>query len=233
MCHITRRNVTRQIHAIPSKYYCKKQTLIRGDWIFFECVRLSTIFFHFLRSCSYFELIFVPQNKIVLEVNCGTAILSLLIGSQGAKRVIGIEPSRLAESARQSVRRNGLCEKVHIIQSNVRNIRSLPFEIEKVDVIVSQWMGYLFFDDTLLDPLIEARQRWLKSDGIMFPDTISLHIAAAEYGHKKTEVYKASHVHGFDFAALIDPKLELPTIEIVPVQKVDTECHMSFICPGG
>jgi len=41
------------------------------------------------------------QGKVVMDVGCGTGILSLFAAKAGARRVIGIESSEIAESAKQ------------------------------------------------------------------------------------------------------------------------------------
>jgi protein arginine N-methyltransferase 1 len=48
---------------------------------------------------------------------------------------------------------------------------------EKVDVIVSEWMGYFLLRESMLDPVINARQRWLKPGGACYPSQASLFLA--------------------------------------------------------
>ena len=40
---------------------------------------------------------------------------------------------------------------------------------ERVDVIVSEWLGGFGIDEGMLVPVIAARDRWLKPGGIMIP----------------------------------------------------------------
>ena len=46
-----------------------------------------------------------------------------------------------------------ICGKVEDVQ--------LP--VEKVDVIVSEWMGYCLFYESMLDTVLFARDKWLVS----------------------------------------------------------------------
>jgi hypothetical protein len=39
----------------------------------------------------------------------------------------------------------------------------LPHGIEKVDIIVSEWMGYCLFYESMLNTVIYARDKWLVS----------------------------------------------------------------------
>lgn len=123
----------------------------------------------------------------MLEVNCGTAILSMFIASTGAKTVIGIEPSSMATVACRNIEENKFTN-IHILKKEVDEIDELPFGIDKVDIIVSQWQAYLMFDENLLESLLSARNKWLKTGGLMFPDEIVLHITGAdcEFAQKTT-----------------------------------------------
>jgi len=38
---------------------------------------------------------------------------------------------------------------------------TLPDGIEKVDIIVSEWMGYCLFYESMLNTVIYARDKWL------------------------------------------------------------------------
>ncbi|CAD6994775.1 unnamed protein product [Ceratitis capitata] len=62
----------------------------------------------------------------------------------------------------------------------------LPPGIEKVDIIISEWMGYCLFYESMLDTVLHARDKWLKPDGMMFPDRGTLYITAIEDRQYKT-----------------------------------------------
>ena len=68
---------------------------------------------------------------------------------------------------------------VTIVHGKVENIQ-LPDDLEKVDVIVSEWMGYCLFYESMLDSVLFARDKWLVEDGVMFPDQVSLHLCGIQ-----------------------------------------------------
>jgi len=41
---------------------------------------------------------------------------------------------------------------------------------EKVDIIVSEWMGYFLLYESMFDSVIYARDNYLKPGGMLFPD---------------------------------------------------------------
>ena len=85
--------------------------------------------------------------------------------------------SGIVEQARTIVSQNGLGDKVTIIRGKIEEIQ-LP--VEKVDVIISEWMGYCLFYESMLDTVLYARDKWLAPTGLMFPDKATLYVCAIE-----------------------------------------------------
>ena len=102
------------------------------------------------------------KDKIVLDIGCGTGILSIFAARAGAKHVYGIEFADIADYAQEIVKVNNLTDKVTIIKSKVEEA-VLP--VEKVDIIISEWMGYFLIYESMLDTVLYARDKWLKPDG--------------------------------------------------------------------
>ncbi|KAG5116016.1 hypothetical protein JHK84_042129 [Glycine max] len=48
---------------------------------------------------------------------------------------------------------------------------------EQVDVIISEWMGYMLLHKNMLESVITARDRWLKPGGLMLPSKATLYMA--------------------------------------------------------
>ena len=40
----------------------------------------------------------------------------------------------------------------------------------KVDIIISEWMGYCLLYESMLETVLYARDKWLAKDGMLFPD---------------------------------------------------------------
>ena len=53
---------------------------------------------------------------------------------------------------------------------------SLPEGVDKVDIIISEWMGYCLFYESMLDTVLYARDKWLAPNGLMFPDRATLYV---------------------------------------------------------
>ena len=85
--------------------------------------------------------------------------------------------SGIVEQATKIVKNNGLSDNITIIRGKIEEIQ-LP--VEKVDVIISEWMGYCLFYESMLDTVLYARDKWMAPDGLMFPDKATLYVCAIE-----------------------------------------------------
>ena len=105
----------------------------------------------------------------------------------GAARVISIECSNIADYAVKIIEANNLSDVVTLVKGKVEEV-VLPDGIEKVDIIISEWMGYCLFYESMLDTVLYARDKWLdKEKGMMFPDRCTLNVTAIEDRQYKDE----------------------------------------------
>ena len=119
------------------------------------------------------------KDKIVMDIGCGTGILSIFAARAGAKHVYAIEYAEIALFAREIIKRNGLQDKITVIKCKMEEIE-LP--VPKVDIIISEWMGYFLLYESMLDCVLWARDKYLIEGGKMLPDRAQLYIAAIEDG---------------------------------------------------
>ncbi len=111
----------------------------------------------------------VRPGDVVLDVGAGSGILSLFAARAGAVRVYAVEATTVAVVAQGLAAANGVAEIVQVIQGDVMEVE-LP---ERVDVIVSEWLGGFGVDEGMLVPVIAARDRWLKPGGVMIPRSVT------------------------------------------------------------
>lgn len=117
-----------------------------------------------------------PSNfagKVVLDVGTGTGILAYFAVQAGARHVYAVEASNMAEVATKLMAANGLSDRVTVIRGKVDEV-TLP---EKVDVIVSEPMGFMLVHERMLESYIAARDLFLKPGGLMMPTTGTIYIA--------------------------------------------------------
>ena len=111
----------------------------------------------------------VRPGAVVLDVGAGSGILSLFAARAGAARVYAVEVTSIAVLAQELADANGVGHVVRVIQDDVMDVE-LP---ERVDVIVSEWLGGFGIDEGMLPPVIAARDRWLKPGGTIIPRSVT------------------------------------------------------------
>ena len=120
------------------------------------------------------------QNKVVLDVGCGTGILAMFAAKAGAKKVVGIDMSNIIDQAQEIVRANGLDHIVTLVKGKVEDVE-LDLPGGKADVIVSEWMGYFLLYESMLDTVLLARDKYLAPGGVLMPDTATLYLSCLLY----------------------------------------------------
>jgi hypothetical protein len=69
--------------------------------------------------------------------------------------VYAVEASAMASATRDIVAANGLEGVVRVLQGRVEEV-DIP---EKVDCIISEWMGFYLFNESMLDSVLFARDK--------------------------------------------------------------------------
>jgi protein arginine N-methyltransferase 1 len=117
----------------------------------------------------------VKPGDVVLDIGAGTGILSLFAAEAGASKVYAVEQTLIAEFAQRIVDVNGRGEIITVMQGDMSTME-LP---EKVDIIISEWLGGYGVDENLLSVVLLARDRWLKPGGKMMPESVTAWMAPA------------------------------------------------------
>ncbi|KAF7019602.1 hypothetical protein CFC21_032762 [Triticum aestivum] len=178
-----------------------------------------------VRTDAYREAIMLHQKfiegKVVMDVGCGTGILSVFCARAGAKRVYAVDASEIATQASEIVKANNLADKIVVIHGRVEDV---DVE-EKVDVIISEWMGYMLLYESMLPSVLFARDKWLKPGGLILPSHATLFMAPIT----NSDRYEGSvdfwcDVYGINMSALVPLAKkfasEEPSIEIVGGENV-------------
>jgi len=111
----------------------------------------------------------VRPGDIVLDVGAGSGILSVFAARAGAARVYAVEQTSVVVLAQELAAANGVDEIVHVIHDDILDVEA-P---ERVDVVVSEWLGGFGIDEGMLVPVIAARDRWLKPGGVLIPHSVT------------------------------------------------------------
>ena len=115
-----------------------------------------------VRTMAYRKAIFqnrdMFRDKVVLDIGCGTGILCMFAASAGAKLVIGVDMSGMLHHTREIVKKNHFEGTIVLLKGKMEEV-VLP--VDKVDIIISEWMGYFLLYESMLDTVLFARDRYL------------------------------------------------------------------------
>ncbi|NWU94075.1 ANM3 methyltransferase, partial [Upupa epops] len=157
-----------------------------------------------VRTDSYRNFIYqnphIFKDKVVLDVGCGTGILSMFAAKAGAKKVIGVDQSEIIYQAMDIIRSNKLENIITLVKGRIEEV-DLP--LEKVDVIISEWMGYFLLFESMLDSVIYAKDKYLAEGGSVYPDicTISL-VAVGDMNKHADKLLFWEDVYSFDMSCM-------------------------------
>lgn len=167
-----------------ANYFCTYAYLYHQKEMLCDRVRMDAYYNAIFENKEHFH------GKTVLDVGTGSGILAIWSAQAGARKVYAVEATKMSDHARQLVKANHFEHIVEVIEGTVEDI-SLP---EKVDVIISEWMGYFLLRESMFDSVICARDRWLKPTGVMYPSHARMWLAPirSALGDKKMGDFESS-----------------------------------------
>jgi len=149
-------------------------TMVRKDRVYYRLRTHLEMLRDRVRCLAYQRAVeSVVQDKIVLDVGCGSGILSLFAARAGARLVLAVDMD-IPPGAEDTARDNGLADRVQFFNGRIQDVE-LP--VDSVDIIVSEWMGGLLLMEDMLPAVLYARDRWLRPGGILLPDRARLFLA--------------------------------------------------------
>jgi len=118
----------------------------------------------------------VRSGDVVLDLGCGSGILGLLSLRAGASRVIAIDSTPMLEVAREVYRRAGFTDRCELHRGQSFRVQTS----EPVDVVVCDHVGCFGFDYGIIELLRDARERFLRPQGIVLPSRLKLMLSAVQ-----------------------------------------------------
>lgn len=124
-----------------------------------------------VRVSAYRRAIFRRcRDKSVVEIGCGSGILSIFAAKAGARRVVAIEESRIADLAAAMFEANGVGDRIELRRANSRDV-SVD---DRADVIIHEVLGVDPFGENILPFIEDARERLLAPGGILIPSAMEV-----------------------------------------------------------
>ncbi|KAI1644277.1 S-adenosyl-L-methionine-dependent methyltransferase [Daldinia loculata] len=157
-----------------------------------------------VRTDAYRDFIYNNKHlfagKTVLDIGCGTGILSMFCARAGASKVIAVDASAIITKAQENIFHNNLSSVITCVHGRIEEV-ALP--VDEVDIIVSEWMGYCLLFEAMLPSVLFARDKYLKPDGLLVPSHANIWLApVADPQYIADNVSFWRDVYGFDMHAM-------------------------------
>lgn len=118
----------------------------------------------------------VKPGDVVIDIGCGTGVLSFMACEAGAKRVYAIEGGPVIEVAKELAIDNGFDDRIEFVTGASLEI-GLP---ELGDVLITETLGNAGLDEGIMAWIADARDRLLHPNAVIMPQRLRMWIAAAQ-----------------------------------------------------
>jgi protein arginine N-methyltransferase 1 len=137
-----------------------------------------------VRSTAYAEAIarVVRPGDVVLDLGSGSSVLAILACRAGARKVFAVEQGHMADIATMVIADNDCGDRVEVLHARSQEVE-LP---ERANVLITETLGNLGFDEQILQSVLDARTRLLAGGARLIPARIALVAAPVD----------AADVHG-------------------------------------
>lgn len=169
-----------------------------------------------IENAQYFK------DKTILDIGCGTGILSLFAAKAGARLVVAVDQSDIVYNAMEIVFDNQMDSVVRPIKGKLETIdfagQGLP---TKYDIIISEWMGYFLLFEGMIDTVLYARDHLLAPGGILLPNRCQLFMAAAsDSNFYERNIDFWTDVYGFRMGSMVKHVAKEVAIEPMASQNI-------------
>lgn len=138
-----------------------------------DAVRTGTYFTAILENARDFK------DKVVMDVGAGSGILSFFAAMAGARRVYAVEASAMSEHCAKLLEGNPRLRDVIVIVNGKVEEVDIP---EKVDVMVSEPMGTLLYNERMIESYLLARDRFMRREDTAGGDTAGEGGSSSDFG---------------------------------------------------
>lgn len=116
----------------------------------------------------------VAPGADVLDIGSGSGIWAVLAARRGARRVVAVEREELLVPVIERMALdNGVSDRVRVVRASAADLDFGP----EFDVVISETVGGVAFDEDIVPILAMARARFLRPGGTLIPEGLSLRAA--------------------------------------------------------
>lgn len=142
----------------------------------------------------------VTPESVVLDLGSGSGILSFFACQAGARRVFAVDDGHMADVIPLLARQLGYAGRIQVFHEHSAKIE-LP---ERATVLVTETLGSLALDESILSSVLDARRRLLTPDAAIIPRDATMHIVPVELPRlyeQRIDWWNEEH-YGFDLSPI-------------------------------
>ena len=118
----------------------------------------------------------VKPGDVVVDIGCGSGVLSFMACEAGARKVYAIDGGPVIEVAREIAIDNGFDDRIEFLRGWSLEV-GLP---ERADVLISETIGNTGFDEGIIAWSFDARQRLRRPGAAIIPQRVRMWVPAAQ-----------------------------------------------------
>ena len=118
----------------------------------------------------------VKPGDVVIDLGCGSGVLSFMACEAGAKRVYAIEGGPVIDVAKELATDNGFDDRIEFVSGASLDV-GLP---ELGDVLITETLGNAGLDEGIVAWIADARDRLLHPGAVIMPQRLRTWIAAVQ-----------------------------------------------------
>ena len=142
----------------------------------------------------------VRPGDVVIDLGCGSGILSFFACQAGAARVYAIDSTRMAGVTSVLARSLGFEDRITVFNKDSREVE-IP---ERATVLISETLGVMGFDEGIAGSVSDARTRLLTPDARILPSRIGVSLVPVEldYDYDRHIAFWSEPHYGLDLSAM-------------------------------
>ena len=148
----------------------------------------------------------VTPGSNVLDIGAGTGIWAIAAAKIGAAKVVAVDMDELLVGVIR------MLADEHGVSDRVEAICASSFDLQlgrQFDVVVSETIGYLGYDERIVEVMADSRTRFLREGGYIIPESVELYAAAGNLNVKTETIPIGSD---FEFELLTKLNLNSPRV---------------------
>lgn len=170
----------------------------------------------------------VESNDVVLDIGCGTGILSFFAAKKGCKKIYAIDNADIIDSAIETAKLNNLDKYIEFIKIDILKFKPR----EKIDVLIQEQIGIFIWDNDIIPKVAYIRDNYLKQGGIMIPFKIELYLVPSSHrsAFEKDVSFWRRKRYDIDFSNLSKEMLIQGIGSATFPSIVELESRKTFLC---